>query len=196
MSALNDKPFELCQARRLCGVLAVRSERKQRSFFGTLSEYRERKRSATRNQDALREPNSPTEELATSIQASVEEIAVMWVLHNWSRAGEQRAEDLDQQIDNFSEVAIATIADHYPMLANAEQKHLWMIYFKGLLAANTHPHEQMVQAIKTVRERSFVEVFGETITKRALKPVHRSLSDLDALEHISQALRQTDPAGA
>lgn len=81
------------------------------------------------------------------------------------------------------------------MLANAEQKHLWMIYFKGLLAANTHPHEQMVQAIKTVRERSSVEAFGETIARRALEPVHRRLSDLDALEHISQALRQNDPAG-
>src|SRR5689334_10701927 len=90
-SALDDKPLKLCQAPRLCGVLAVRSERQQRSFSGILSEYRERKRFATRNPPALLEPDSPTDELAASIQASVEETAVIWVLHNWSRARERRA---------------------------------------------------------------------------------------------------------
>lgn len=170
----------------------MRSERQRRSFSGTLSEYRERNKATGLNQHAPPETDPPSDELATSIQASVAEIAVMWVLHSWSRAREQRAENLDQQIKNFSAAALAAIAAHYPMLANAEQKHLWMIYFKGLLASNTHPREQMIQAIKTVGERGCVQVSGEMTTHRAVKPAHGNLSDLDALEHISQALRQTD----
>jgi hypothetical protein len=173
----------------------MRSGRQPRSFSGTLSEYRERNEAAGLNQSTPLETDPPLDELATSIQASAAEIAVMWVLHSWSRTREQRAENLDQQIKNFSTAALAAVAAHHPILANAEQKHLWMIYFKGLLDSNTHPREQMIQAIKTVGARSCVQVSGETTTHRTVKPARGNLSDLDVLEHISQVLRQTNLTG-
>ncbi len=42
----------------------------------------------------------------------------------------------------------------YPMLRNAGRERLWLINFKGLLIANTHPHEEMVPALRNIASRS------------------------------------------
>lgn len=134
-----------------------------------------------------------SDELAASIQSSVAEIAVMWMLHHWSRAGERRPDPLDVQIENFSTAGLAAIAAHGPPLRHAKREHLWMIYFKGLLAAQTHPQEQMIKAIKAVGERSRVQISGEPMTERVVKTSPGHLSDLELLEHINQALCQAAP---
>lgn len=170
-----------------------------RDISGKLSEYRERHKFAGPGRLKPRElsapPPPPSDELATSIQASVTEVAVMWILYNWSRAREHRLEALDQEIRNFSTAALEAIAAHCPMLRNAKQEHLWLIYLKGLLAADTHPREQMIKAIKAVGERSWIHASGKTAadttakpTDDNVKPARRNLSDLDALEHIREAL--------
>lgn len=170
-----------------------------RDISGKLSEYRERHKLAGPGRPKPRElsapPPPPSDELATSIQASVTEVAVMWILHNWSRVKDHRLEPLDQQIRNFSTAALEAIGAHCPMLRNAKQEHLWLIYLKGLLAADTHPREQMIKAIKAVGERSWIHASGKTATDTTakptddnVKPARRDLSDLDALEHIREAL--------
>ena len=62
-----------------------------------------------------------------------------------------------------------------------------MIYFKSLLAADTHPREQMIQAIKAIGVRNWIQESGEPADTR-VKSAYGDLSDLDALEHITQAL--------
>lgn len=131
-------------------------------------------------------PSPTSDELAASIQASVAEVSVMWILHSF--AGRRRAESLDQQIKNFSTTALAAIAAHNPILRDAKQEHLWMIYFKSLLAADTHPREQMIKAIKTVGVRSWIQESAGPTIEADVKPAPGDLSDLDTLEHISQAL--------
>ena len=156
---------------------------------------RERLADRSRTRELSSPPSPPSDELAASIQASVTEVAIMWILHNWSRTNEQRIEPLDQQIKNFSTEALAAITSHCPMLRNAKQEHLWLIYLKGLLAAGTHPREQMITAIKAVGERSWIHASGKALADAPVKPAdavakpaYRNLSDLDALEHISEAL--------
>ncbi len=137
-------------------------------------------------------PSPSSNELAASIQSSVAEIAVMWMLHSWSLASGQKAEPLHLQIKNFSAAGLAAIAAHCPMLRSAKQEHLWMIYFKGLLAADTHPREQMIKAIKIFGEHNWIQASNETAADRDVKAAHRNLSDHDTLEHIELALRQAD----
>lgn len=162
------------------------SSDRQHGLPGRLSEQRGRRSPAGLDRDA-------SGDLAASIQSSVTEIAVMWLLHNWSRARERRAEPLDLRIENFSTTGLAAIAAHWPLLRHAKREYLWMIYFKGLLAAATHPHEQMIKAIKLVEERSRVQISGEPMTDRDAKRSPGQLSELELLEHITKALRQAAP---
>jgi hypothetical protein len=71
----------------------------------------------------------------------------MWLLHRGLEVDQDRGESLEQQIVRFSSAVFDAIGTSYPMLRNAGQERLWLIYFKGLLIANTHPHEEMVQAL-------------------------------------------------
>jgi hypothetical protein len=78
------------------------------------------------------------------------------------------------------------------MLRNAGQERLWLIYFKGLLTANTHPHEEMVLALRNIASMSgfgglppLSKGPGET-TK--LAPGHAS--DVEALEQIARSLER------
>jgi hypothetical protein len=61
---------------------------------------------------------------------------------------QDRGESLDQQIVRFSCAVFDAIGTSYPMLRNAGQERLWLIYFKGLLIANARRHEEMVQALR------------------------------------------------
>lgn len=170
-----------------------------RGVAGKLSEYLERHKLAGINRPKPHELPSPpspsSDELATSIQASVTEVAVMWILHNWSCARQHRLDPLDQQIKNFSNAALEAIAAHCPTLRNAKQQHLWLIYLQGLLAADTHPREQMIKAIKAIDERSWIPASDKAAADTAVrpaddnvKPARDNLSDLDALEHIREVL--------
>lgn len=170
----------------------ARDKHQPRNISHRQGEYRER-----HSLSGLAPPNSrglsllqssPSDELATSIQASVAEVAVMWILHNWSYAREHRVVPLDQKIKNFSTAALVTIAAHCPMLRNAKQGHLWLIYLKGLLAADTHPREQMIAAIKALEGKSWIHASSKMPVDAPAKSAAGNLSDQDALEHISEAL--------
>jgi hypothetical protein len=145
--------------------------------------------------------NSP-DELATSIQASVSEIAVVWMLHKWSLTREMQSEPLHQQIRDFSPVAFDVIVSRFPMLKSAKQEHLWLIYFKGLLTAGTHSREEMTKAIQTVGARDWIRVSPTARSTPATEAAasagtvvqlaHSEPSDADALEQISRALGAFD----
>jgi hypothetical protein len=87
------------------------------------------------------------------VEGSAAEIALLWTVHLWKPARENPNERLEQQIVNFSSTAFDIMCGHYPILQNAKQEILWLIYFKGLLAADSHPRDQMLSAIDTVRKR-------------------------------------------
>jgi hypothetical protein len=87
------------------------------------------------------------------VEGSAAEIALLWTVYLWKPARENKNETLEQQIVNFSSTAFGTMCGHYPILQNEKQEILWLIYFKGLLAADSHPRDQMLSAIDTVRKR-------------------------------------------
>lgn len=146
-------------------------------------------------------PHSP-DELASSIQASVSEIAVIWMLHKWSLTQKMQSEPLHQQIKNFSPVAFDVIVSRFPALKNAKEEHLWLIYFKGLLTAGTHPREEMTKAIQTVGAQEWIRVSPAAAGAPAAEPTRDGpltqsprgdQADADALEQISRALGQSEP---
>jgi len=111
-------------------------------------------------------------------------------------------EPLHQQIKNFSPVAFDVIVSRFPALKNAKQEHLWLVYFKGLLTAGTHPREEMTKAIQTVGAQEWIRVSPAVPNAPATEPTHNGppgqlprgdLSDADALEQISRALGQSEP---
>lgn len=143
-------------------------------------------------------PSPSPDELAASIQASVSEIAVVWMLHRWSLTQKMQSEPLHQQIRNFSPAAFDVIVSRFPALKNAKQEHLWLIYFKGLLTAGTHPREEMTKAIQTVGAQQWIRVSSAEPSTPTTDPgpdstsrsPRNSLSDADALEQIGRALEQ------
>jgi len=130
------------------------------------------------------------DDLDRSIEGSVAQASVMWLLHHELEVAEDRGESLEQQIVQFSSAVFDAIGTSYPMLRNAGQERLWLIYFKGLLAANTHPHEEMVPALRNVASWSG---FGglPPRSKRpgeTAKPTAGRTSDVEALKQIARAL--------
>jgi hypothetical protein len=116
------------------------------------------------------------------IEASVSEIALMWVLHQRVMSLEPRSLPLDQQILSFSDAALNSIRSDLRQLQDVEELHLWLVYFKGLIAAKTHPREQMVSAINVVRDRY--------LERRLVVVPHREdqSPDDETLAHIAEAL--------
>jgi hypothetical protein len=78
------------------------------------------------------------------------------------------------------------------MLRNAGQERLWLIYFKALLNANTHPHEEMLPALRNIAIASRSGFGGlPPRSKRpgeTAKPVAGRTSDVEALKQIARAL--------
>ena len=116
----------------------------------------------------------------------------MWLLHGGLEGVQDRGESLEQQIVQFSSAVFDAIGTSYPVLRNAGQERLWLIYFKGLLTANTHPHEEMLPAFRNIASRSG---FGglAPLSKRpgeTAKPISRrtSVDDVEALKQIARAL--------
>ncbi len=130
------------------------------------------------------------DDLDRSIEGSVAQASVMWLLHHGLEVVQDRGESLKQQIVQFSSAVFDAIGTSYPVLRNAGQERLWLIYFKGLLAANTHPHEEMVPALRNIASGSG---FGglPPRSKRpggTAKPIAGRTSDVEALKQIARAL--------
>jgi hypothetical protein len=133
------------------------------------------------------------DDLDRSIEGSIAQASVMWLLHRGLEVVQDRGESLEQQIVQFSAAVFDAIGTSYPMLRNAGQERLWLIYFKGLLTANTHPHEEMVSALRNIGSRSgfgglppLSKGPGETT-----KPTSGHASDVEALEQIARSLEQS-----
>jgi hypothetical protein len=80
----------------------------------------------------------------------------------------------------------------YPFLRNAPEDLRWLTYFKGLVAADTHPRDQMVTAIDAIR-RARVNPTAKDQTNRSRAkrrgPAKTdAISDADALAAIEEAL--------
>ncbi|MEH2510541.1 hypothetical protein V1291_001895 [Nitrobacteraceae bacterium AZCC 1564] len=128
------------------------------------------------------------------------EIAVIWMLHRWSLTQKMQSEPLHQQIRDFSPAAFDVIISRFPALKSAKQEHLWLIYFKGLLTAGTHPRQEMTKAIQTVGAQEWIHVSpalpsaptnDPARTDSAPQSPRSDLSDADTLEQISRALGQS-----
>jgi len=143
-------------------------------------------------------PPSRTSEddLNRSIEGSIAQASVMWLLHRGFEAVQDRSKSLEQQVVQFSSAVFDAIRTSHPMLRNAEQERLWLIYFKGLLTANTHPQEEMVRALRNIASRSgfgglppLSKGAGETA-----KPIPGRASDDDAetLKQIARGLEENN----
>jgi hypothetical protein len=131
------------------------------------------------------------DDLNRSIEGSVAQASVMWLLHHGLEAVQDRGESLEQQIVQFSSAVFDAIGTSYPLLRNAGPERLWLIYFKALLAADTHPYEEMLSALRNIASRTG---FGglPPLSKRpgeTAKPISgRRSDDAEALKQIARAL--------
>jgi hypothetical protein len=94
------------------------------------------------------------DDLTWAVKASAAQIALRWIVLQWEPHRFDRSSDpLELQIVNFSADALAEMCAAYPILRSAPEELRWLTYFKGLVAADTHPRDQMVTAIEAVRGR-------------------------------------------
>ena len=129
------------------------------------------------------------DDLNRSIEGSIAQASVMWLLHCGLAVVQDCGESLEQQIVQFSSAVFDAIRTSYPMLRKAGQERLWLIYFKGLLTANTHPHEEMVPALRNIAYRSG---FRGLPPLASAKPIPGRASDDDAevLKQIARGLEE------
>jgi len=140
--------------------------------------------------------SSTSDDLNRAIEGSIAQASVMWLLHRGLEVVQDRGCSLEQQIVEFSSAVFDAIGTSHPMLQNAGQERLWLIYFKGLLIANTHPHEEMVPALRNIASRSG---FGglPSLSKRPGETAKSSpgrASDYDAeiLRQIARSLAENN----
>jgi hypothetical protein len=134
------------------------------------------------------------DDLTWAVKASAAQIALRWIVLQWEPHRFDRSSDpLELQIVNFSANALAEMCAAYPILRSAPEELRWLTYFKGLVAADTHPRDQMVTAIEAVRGRVNPTAKRSTKSILELEDVGPgktdSISDADALAAIEEALR-------
>lgn len=123
----------------------------------------------------------------SSVDLSVIEIAVMWILHHKTQSLSSRG-SLTQAILDFCPVALSAIARS---LRGAKSSDLRLIYFKGLIIAQTHPRQQMIDAIKRAEYALEHHDLANWPCAPALVPsIPRRPEDRDTLAHIADALGQ------
>jgi hypothetical protein len=136
---------------------------------------------------------TPNHDLNRSIDASITQASVMWLLHRGLEA-QDRDMSLEQQIVEFSSVVFDAIRASNPALRNVKQESLWLIYFKALLTAETHSRDEMVQALRHIAlrtsEGSPSSPAGPAETAKPLIG-DDSRDDIEVLEHIARGLGQT-----
>jgi hypothetical protein len=113
------------------------------------------------------------------VEASATQIALKWMLLQWKSLVDESNNALEQQIIYFSADALGEMCATYAILRDATEELRWLIYFKGLIAADTHPRDEMLTAIDAVRRRW---------ADRAAKPSIKSASELRGV-----VTHETDP---
>ena len=133
------------------------------------------------------------DDLTWAVEASAAQVALLWMVHQWEC--DEPNKSLDIQIKNFSSYALSEMCAAYPILQNATEELRWLTYFKGLIAADTHPPDQMLSAIHAVRRRQ-----PDSTAKPSSKSVEGPseidpTSDADALAAIDRALSKASYSG-
>jgi hypothetical protein len=110
------------------------------------------------------------DDLTWAVEASAAHIALRWMVLQWEPHPFDRSSDpLELQIVNFSADALAEMCSAYPILRNAPEEFRWLTYFKGLVASDTHPRDQMLTAIDAIRSRR-ADPTAKLLTKLVLEP--------------------------
>jgi hypothetical protein len=130
------------------------------------------------------------DDLKRSIEGGVAQASVMWLLHRGLEVVQDRRESLEQQIVEFRSTVFEALLAGYPVLRDAGNEHLWFIYFKGLLNANTHPREEMVSALRNIDSKNGFGYLPRLLKKprETEKTTPSRTSDAEALEQIARGL--------
>jgi hypothetical protein len=133
-------------------------------------------------------PQSRRGSLADQLELSITEIAVMWILHH-GVVTQRPLRSLTRDILEFYPAAMDAIL-RVEGLRDARQSNLRLIYFKGLIVAQTHPETQMIDAIQ--RANLALEHGGAPaeLPSVAAPPSAESLpaEEQTTLAHIADAL--------
>jgi hypothetical protein len=112
----------------------------------------------------------------------------------------KRVKALDLRIVHFRTQAISETCAAYPILRSATEELAWLTYFKGPIAANAHPRDQMLNTMDAIRRRQpdrVAEISPNSAAK--LKDVAASKIDrtslADALAAIDRALSNASYGG-
>jgi hypothetical protein len=129
------------------------------------------------------------EDMKSSIEGSVAQASVMWLLHRGLEAVQDRHESLEHQIVRFSSAVFEALVTSYPALRHEGNERLWLIYFKGVLNANTHSREETVLALRNIASGNRFGDFPPTPDgpEEAEKPTLGP--DAEALEQIARGLK-------
>lgn len=130
------------------------------------------------------------DDLKRSIEGSIAQASVMWLLHRGLEVVQDRRESLEQQIVQFSSAVFEALLTSYPVLRHAGNERLWFIYFKGFLNANTHPREEMVSALRNIASENDFGDLPRLLKKpgETEKTTPSRASDAEALEQIARGL--------
>ena len=122
------------------------------------------------------------DDLTWAVEASAAQIALRWMVLQWEPDVGGSSNPLELQIAHFSADALGEMCAAYPILRNATEKLRWLIYFKGLIAADTHPRDQMLTAIDAVR-RGWADRTAELSTKSVLELEGVGPYEIDPISH-------------
>jgi hypothetical protein len=137
-----------------------------------------------------RAPRASDDDLSKEIEGSIAQASIMWLLHGGLEVVQDRRVSLEQQIVQFSSTVFEALVTSYPKLRHVENERLWLIYFKGVLNANTHRREEMLSAFRNIYSKNTSEDLPpppegpREIEKHA---VGRT-SDVEVLEQIARSL--------
>jgi hypothetical protein len=141
------------------------------------------------------------DDLTWAVEASAAQIALMWMVHQWEPTIDGPNKPLDLQIIHFSAHALSEMCAAYPILNNATEELRWLTYFKGLIAADTHPRDQMLSAIDAVRRRRADPTAKKLSAKSTMKLEDAGPNEIDptsladALAAIDRALSKVSDNG-
>ena len=129
------------------------------------------------------------DDLTRAVEASAAQIALRWMVLQWDPPGSSKS--LELMISDFSADALAEMCAAYPALRNAPEELRWLTYFKGLISADTHPRDQMLTAIDSVRRRR-----ADPTAKLSTKSVLSILEQENVGPHETDPTRQADALAA
>lgn len=131
------------------------------------------------------------DDLTWAVEASAAQIALRWMVLQWEPHVDKSSKSLELMILDFSADALAEMCAAYPTLRKAPEELRWLTYFKGLISAATHPCDQMLTAIDSVRRRR-----ADPTAKLSTKSVLSILELENVGPHETDPTRQADALAA